>query len=137
MQCPDCGYHTDDAAVFCPNCRFQFRESAGYRDEAEAPVPDATLKRPVFQNFIADLPKRFSKKEIRLMEVHIFQTAVLVVLVVSLFLYSVFGTVEVIPFIVADLNISMTGAICLAGGLITGLIFFFLAKRSLARFRFR
>ena len=137
MECPDCGYQVDDAAVFCPNCRFRFRDSADAGDEPGTLGPDTTVQEEVFENFVAGIPRGFSDKELRMLDVQLQQTAVLVVLIVSLFLYTLIGTLPFVPVTVAGLNLGVAGIICLAGGLIAGLLFFFLSRRSLAKFRYR
>ncbi len=137
MECPDCGYQVDDAAVFCPNCRFRFRDSMDAGDESGTLIPDTTAQEEVFENFVAGIPRRFSVKELRMLEVPLLQTAVLVLLVISLFLYTLIGAIPFTPVTVAGISVGVTGVICLAGGLVAGLLFFFLARRSLAKFRYR
>ena len=136
MQCPDCGYEADNAAVFCPQCRFQFRET-------DEPVPGSTIPgTPVHDEdidevFFEETPHAFSPKELRMLEVQLVQPALLVVLTISLFAYSLLMTVPFVPLTVAGLNIGVTGIISLACGLIAGMLFFFLARRSLVKFRYR
>ena len=65
------------------------------------------------------------------------QTAVLVVLIVTLFLYALIGTIPFTPVTIAGLNLGVAGILCLAGGLIAGLLFLFLSRRSLSKFRYR
>lgn len=137
MECPDCGYQADEAAVFCPNCRFRFRDSTDAGDEAGIMVPDTPVQEEVFEDFVAGIPRRFSEKDLRMLDVQLQQTAVLVVLIVSLFLYTLIGTIPFVPVTVAGVSLGVAGIICLAGGLIAGLLFFFLSRRSLAKFRYR
>jgi hypothetical protein len=138
MQCPDCGYEADDAAVFCPQCRFQFREGTG----GPAIATDTVIGLPgrgvvVDESIFEDPQKGFSEKELRLLEVQLIQPAVLVVLLISLFSYTVISTVPFIPVTIAGLSLGMTGVICLACGLVAGTVFFVIARRSLVKFRYR
>jgi hypothetical protein len=138
MQCPDCGYEADDAAVFCPQCRFQFREGT---EEPAAPA-DTVIDLPE-RGMIDDVSifeeeqKGFSLKELRLLEVHLIQPAVLIVLVISLVVYTVISTVPFIPLTIAGLSFGVTGIICLACGLAAGILFFVLARKSLEKFRYK
>jgi hypothetical protein len=137
MQCPDCGYEADIAAVFCPQCRYQFRETE------EIPFPDtAGYGRPVHdvdidESFFEETRNGFSDKELRMLEVQMLQPSVLVVLIFSLFTYSCILTAPPAPVTVAGLKFGVTGIVSLACGLIAGIIFFFLARRSIVKFRFR
>ena len=138
MQCPDCGYEVNDTAVFCPRCRFQFRETSDTpvvpaATIPDTPVPDAIIDESIFE----ETQKAFSDKELRMLEVQLVQPAILVVLVISLFMYTVISTVPFVPITVAGLNFGVTGIICLAGGLAAGMVFFILARKSLAKFRYR
>ncbi len=144
MQCPGCGYEADDAAVFCPQCRFQFRGIA----EEPAPPGDTIIDLPE-RGIIADesvfeealIPeegsKTFTEKELRQMQVQLIQPSVLVVLIIALFSYTILYTVPFIPLSIAGLSFGITGIICLACGVFAGMIFYFLSRRSLAKFRYR
>jgi hypothetical protein len=143
MRCPDCGYEADNAAVFCPQCRFRFR------DIIEEPERDSDT--------IIDLPERgivadesvfeeshsgershaFSDKELRQLEVQLLQPSVLVVLIIALFLYTVISTVPFIPVTFAGVDYGVAGIISLAGGLIMGIVFFLMSRRSLKKFRYQ
>lgn len=137
MQCPDCGYEVDNAAVFCPQCRFQFQETD------DAPFPDTTIPdAPVYdremdESIFEERQTAFSDKELRMLEVQLMQPAVLVVLIVSLFTYSLIWMVPFIPITISGLSFGVTGIICLICGLFTAMVFFFLARRSLVKFRYR
>jgi hypothetical protein len=143
MQCPDCGYDADDAAIFCPQCRFQFR------DVIEEPIQDTgTVIDMPDRGVIADesileetqsfaTQKAFTDKELRQLEVQLLQPAVLVVLIIALVSYTVLSAVPFIPLTIAGLNFGVTGIICLACGLFFGIVFFFITRRSLLKFRFR
>jgi hypothetical protein len=138
MQCPDCGYDVDDAAVFCPQCRFRFRHDADEPAAATDTVTDVPGGGVIVDDGIfEDTERAFTDKELRLLEVQLIQPAVLVVLIISLLTYSVIFTVPFVPITIAGLNIGVTGIICLACGLFCGLLFFFLTRRSLLKFRFR
>jgi hypothetical protein len=138
MQCPGCGYEADDAAVFCPQCRFQFREGADGPVVVTDTVIDLPERGVVDDESIFEEPQRgFSDKELRLCEVHLIQPALLVVIIISFFTYTVISTVPFIPLTVAGLSFGVTGILCLACGLFTGIVFFFLARRSLLKFRYR
>lgn len=117
VHCPECDYEADYAAVFCPQCRFRFRDING----------------SVFKETL----KGFSEKELRQLQVHLVQPAVLVVLVISLFTYTVISNVPFAPLTVGGLNFGVTGIICLACGLVAGLVFFTLARGFLRKFRYR
>jgi hypothetical protein len=143
MQCPDCGYEADDSAVFCPQCRFQFRDII----EESAYSPDTFIDLPE-RGVIADesileetrpeeSQKGFSARELRQMEVQLIQPAILIVLLISLVSYTVLSAVPFIPVTIAGLEFGVTGIVCLACGLFAGMIFFFLARRSLRKFRYR
>jgi hypothetical protein len=147
MQCPDCGYEADDAAVFCPQCRFQFRNGAeepAFRDDINEPAPpvDTVMDLPE-RGFIDDdtifeeEQKAFSSKELRLLEVQLIQPAILIVLTISLVIYTVIANIPFIPLTVAGISFGVTGIICLAAGLVAGGVFFFIVRRSLWRFRYR
>ncbi|OPX64546.1 hypothetical protein [Methanoregula sp. PtaB.Bin085] len=144
MRCPDCGYDADDASIFCPHCRFQFRDII----EEEPPlVPDTFIDLPE-RGIIADErlidearpedPDRvLTGKERRQLEVQLLQPSVLVVLIIALFSYSVLYTIPFVPLSIAGQNLGITGIICLACGLVAGLVFYYLEKRSIRNFRFR
>jgi hypothetical protein len=51
--------------------------------------------------------------------------------------YSVISTVPFIPVTLAGLNFGVTGIVSLACGIVAGIVFFFLIKRSLVKFRYR
>ena len=137
MQCPDCGYEVDNAAVFCPQCRFQFQETE------DAPFPDTTIPdAPVYdremdESIFEESQKTFSDKELRMLEVQLMQPAVLVVLVISLVTYTLIGTIPFIPLTIAGLNFAITGILCLACGILAGMVFFFFFRRTLVKFRYR
>jgi hypothetical protein len=136
MQCPDCGYEVNDTAIFCPRCRFQFRET-----DTPPVVPDTTIPDIHVHDvksdeiFFEETQKAFSGKELRMLEVQLLQPAFLVVLVISLCMYTVISTVPFIPITVAGQSFGMTGIVCLACGFVAGMVFFILARRSLAKFR--
>jgi hypothetical protein len=138
MQCPDCGYEVDDSAVFCPQCRFQFREGADGLVTTGDMVRDVPEHGEIIDESIFEERSRgFSVKELRQLKVQLVQTAVLVVLIISLFVYTVISTVPLIPLTIAGLNFSMTGILSLAGGLMAGTVFFVISQRSLKKFRYR
>jgi hypothetical protein len=138
MQCPDCGYEVDNSAVFCPQCRFQFRDTDNRpavpgTTFPDTPVHDVGIDESIFEQ----TPQAFSDKELRQLEVQLLAPAVLIVLIISLFTYAVISTVPFIPITLAGLNFGVTGIICLAFGLFAGIVFFFLVRRSLKKFRYR
>ncbi len=134
MECPACGYQADDAAVFCPNCRYQFREDTGEEPE---PVPDTSAQEEVFENFVAEIPRKFSGKELRMMGVMLQQSAIIVVFIIAIFTYLIIGQVPFVSVSLGSLTLGMAGLISLAAGLAAGIIFFLSSRRSLARFRYR
>jgi hypothetical protein len=136
MQCPDCGYEVDDSVIFCPQCRFQFRKTDTLPVGLDTTIPDTPVHDATSgESFFEETQKAFSGKELRMLEVQLLQPAVLVVLVISLFMYTVISTVSFIPITVAGQTFGMTGIVCLATGLVAGMVFFILARRSLAKFR--
>ena len=134
MYCPDCGYEVDNTAVFCPQCRFQFQETD------DVPFPDTTIPdTPVYdrgmdKSIFEERQTTFSDKEIRMLEVQLMQPAVLVVLVISLVTYTLIGTIPFIPLTIAGLTFGITGILCLACGILAGIVFFFFFRRSLTKF---
>jgi len=138
MQCPDCGYEVDDTAVFCPQCRFQFRETHDTPVVPDKAIFDTTVHDgEIDEGIFEQTQNAFSDKEIKQLEIQLIAPTVLVVLIISLFMYTVISTIPFIPITVAGLYFGVTGIVCLACGLFTGIIFFFLARRSLAKFRYR
>jgi hypothetical protein len=141
MQCPNCGYEADEASVFCPQCRFQFR------DIIEMPVStgdkfiDLPERGTVADDDIFEEPPSagihavFTSKEIRQMEVQLMQPAFLIILIISLFTYSLIASIPFIPVTIAGLEFGITGIICLACGLFFGMVFFFLVRKYLVKFR--
>jgi hypothetical protein len=138
MQCPDCAYEVNDTAIFCPRCRFQFRET-----DTPPVVPGTTIPdtpghdAKSDESFFEETQKAFSGKELRMLEIQLLQPAILVVLVISLCMYTVISTVPFIPITVAGQNFGMTGIVCLAAGLVAGILFFVFARSSLRKFRNR
>jgi hypothetical protein len=137
MYCPDCGYEVSADTVFCPQCRFQFREIAEEPAIAEETIIDLPERGVISdESILEEVPKGFSDKELRLLEVQLIQPALLLVLIISLSVYTVISTVPFIPVSLAGQSFGVTGIICLACGLVAGLIFFILARRSLGKFRY-
>lgn len=138
MQCPDCGYEVDVSAVFCPQCRFQFRET----DDTPV-VPDKTFfdttvhEGKTDESIFEQTPKAFSDKELRQLEVQLLAPTVLVVLIISLFTYTVISTIPFTPIIIAGLNFGVTGIVCLACGLVAGMVFSVITRMGLKKFRYR
>jgi uncharacterized membrane protein YvbJ len=141
MQCPYCGYEVDDAAVFCPQCRFQFRDVA----EEEGNARDrfikisnrgVTIDESIFEE-TKKTRKGFTKKELRELRVQLVSPAVLVVLIISLFVYTVISSIPIPPVTVAGLSFGVTGILCLACGLLAGMVFFAVTQWSLQNFRYR
>jgi hypothetical protein len=138
MQCPDCGYEVDDTAVFCPRCRFPFRETSDTPVVPGTSIPDTPVHDAESgESLIEKTQQAFSDKELRMLEVQLLQPAILVVLVISLVMYTVISTVPFIPVTVAGLSFGVTGIICLALGLVAGMLFFILSRRSLEKLRYR
>ena len=137
MQCPDCGYEVDDTVVFCPRCRFQFRETntapAAGATGTHQPLHDSEID----DTFFEETQNGFSDKEIRLLEVQLLQPAVLVVVIIALFTYSLLLNVPFIPITIAGLSFGVTGIVCLTCGLLAGFAFYYLELRSLVQFRYR
>jgi hypothetical protein len=138
MQCPDCGYEVNDTAIFCPRCRFQFRETDTLPVVPDTIIPDTPVHGAKSdESFFEETQKAFSDKELRMLEVQLLQPAILVVLVISLGMYTVISTVPFVPITVAGQSIGMTGIVCLAAGLVAGILFLVFARSSLRKFRYR
>jgi uncharacterized membrane protein len=143
MQCPDCGYEADAAAIFCPQCRFQFRDITGEPVQTTDTIIDHPERGVIADESILEetqteeRDKAFTDKELRQLEVQLLQPAVLVVLIIALVSYTVLSAVPFISLTIAGLIIGVTGIICLACGLFFGMIFYFLMWRSLVKFRSR
>jgi len=138
MQCPGCGYEAEDTAVFCPQCRYQFRHSAG----EPAATGDMGRDGPGYESiaddsFFEETSRRFPDKELIQLEVQLITPAVLVVLLISLVTYTVIAAIPFIPITVAGLSFGVTGIVCLACGLVAGILFFVLTRSFLRKFRFR
>jgi hypothetical protein len=138
MQCPDCGYDVDNSAVFCPQCRFQFRDTSDRpvipgTTIPDTPVHDVGIDESIFEQ----TPQAFSDKELRQLEVQLLAPAVLIVLIISLFTYAVISTVPFIPITLAGLNFGVTGIVCLACGLVAGMVFYVIVRRGLKKFQYR
>jgi hypothetical protein len=138
MQCPDCGYEADDDAVFCPQCRFQFRGGVDAPAGAGRTIIDLPERGMIADEDIYEAPpKRLSKKELRLLEVQLLQPAVLVVLIAGIFVYAVISGVPFIPVAIGGLEFGTAGIISFACGLLSGIVFYFFLKRSLVKFQYR
>jgi len=143
MQCPGCGYEADDASVFCPQCRYQFRDiidEPAYTADMMIDLPERGViadESILEETHAEERLKGFTDKELRQMEVQLMQPAVLVVLIISLFVYTVISAVPFVPITIDGLELGITGIICLACGLFCGVVFFFIVRRSLVRFRYR
>lgn len=144
MRCPDCGYETDNAAVFCPQCRFRFRDIIEDADMGGGTINDLPGRGIVADESIfeetrpeEERPKIFTDKELRQLEVQLLQPSLLVVLIVALVSYTVLSAVPFVPLAIAGLEIGVTGILCLACGIGAGLVFFIITRRSLRKFRSR
>jgi hypothetical protein len=142
MQCPDCGYEADEASIFCPQCRFQFRDIIEVPAQTGDTFIDLPERGTIADDDIFEEPSpagtqtAFTAKEIRQMEVQLIQPAILIVLIISLVVYSLIGSIPFIPVTIAGLDFGIAGIICLACGLFSGIVFFFLVRRSLVKFRY-
>jgi hypothetical protein len=143
MQCPDCGYEADEAAIFCPQCRFQFRDITGEPVHTADTIIDLPERGVIADESILEethfeeIQRAFTDKELRQLEVQLLQPAAIVVLITALFSYTVLSAVPFVPVTIAGLNFSIIGILCLACGLIFGIVFFFVAWRSLVHFRYQ
>lgn len=138
MQCPDCGYKVDDTAIFCPQCRFRFRDSADEPAAAGDTVMDVRERGVLSEDSIfEETLSGFSDKELMQLEVQLIAPTVLIVLIIPLFTYTVISTIPFTPITVAGLKFGVTGIICLACGLVAGMVFFVIVRRSLRKFRYR
>ena len=125
MQCPNCGYDADDEAFFCPQCRFQFRDSEGTRPIILCQEDD----------LFEDKPETFSKKELKQLEIQLFQPALLLALLVSLGSYIIISPLPLVPVTLSGLNIPLAGPASLLTGLAAGILFFLLTRWSVQKFR--
>ncbi len=143
MRCPDCGYDADNAAIFCPQCRFRFRDIIEEPDMGSDTIIDLPERGIVADESIfeesqpEELSHAFSNKELRQLEVQLLQPSVLVVLIIALVSYTILSAVPFVPLTIAGLDFGVTGIICLACGLFAGIVFFFTTRRSLRKFRYR
>jgi hypothetical protein len=125
MQCPDCGYEVDDAVVFCPRCRYQFREVQ------DSGCQEIQMEDPLFEDEITG----FSKKELRKLEVQLLQPALFLVVVVSAGLYLLVSPLQLFTLQLSGLSIAVGAGLSFLIGIAAGLLFFFLACKSLRKFR--
>jgi hypothetical protein len=124
MHCPDCGYEVDDQAVFCPQCRHHF--------ESGEPGPLEILAGdPLFEEEATG----FSTKELRHLEIELLQPSLFLALVVSAGLYLLISPLQLITISIAGLGIAPGAGIALLIGLGAGLIFFYMVRHSLRKFR--
>jgi hypothetical protein len=130
MQCPDCSSEVDDAVVFCPHCRYQFKEMEETGNDQPFPARTPGSKRPAIEK-----PETFTKKEIKQLEIHLLQPALVLVLTVSLFLYIVTPDMSVFQIMLSGQKLELRGAMCLFVGLLAGIIFFLLYRRGVRKFR--
>jgi hypothetical protein len=138
MQCPDCGYEVEDTAVFCPQCRFQFRDTDDRPVVPGTTIPDTTVHYgKIDESIFEQTPNAFSDKELTQLKVQLLAPTVLVVLIISLFTYTVISTIPFTPIIIAGLNFGVTGIVCLACGLVAGMVFYVITRRGLKKFRYR
>jgi hypothetical protein len=143
MQCPDCGYEADESSIFCPQCRFQFRdiiEEPVHAGDTMIDLPERGViadERIPEETHAKEIHKALTDRELLQLEVQLIQPAVLIVLIISLFMYTVISTIPFIPITLAGLNFGVPGIICLACGLFSGIVFLFVARRLLAGFRYR
>ncbi len=138
MQCPDCGYEVDASAVFCPQCRFQFRDSADETAAASDTVMDVRERGVISDDSIfEETSSGFPDKELMQLEVQLLAPAVLVVLIISLFTYTVIPAIPFTPVTVAGLKFEVPGIVCLTCGLVAGMVFFIIVRRSFRKFRYQ
>jgi hypothetical protein len=144
MRCPDCGYEADNASVFCPQCRYRFGDIIEDPDMGGDTIIDLPERGIVADESVFEEPrpeeersKLFTDKELRQLEVQLLQPAVLVVLTIALVSYTVLSGIPFVPLSIAGLEFSVTGVLCLACGVVGGLVFFLITRRSLRKFRFR
>jgi hypothetical protein len=141
MQCPGCGYEADEASIFCPQCRFQFRDVIEMPTSTGDTFIDLPERGTIADDDIFEEPSpagtqtAFTAKEIRQMEVQLMQPAILIVLLISLVTYSVIAAIPFVPVTIAGLDFGITGIICLACGLFSGTVFYIISRRSLVKFR--
>jgi len=149
MQCPDCGYAVDEAAVFCPRCRYQFRdvveEEPLYPADTVIDLPERGIildesvidEDPVPRQDSPPAEQRLSGRELVQLEVQLLQPSALVVLIVALAAYSLLAAVPFIPVTWNGITFGITGLICLAAGLFSGVIFLVLARYWIRSYRYR
>lgn len=151
MQCPDCGYMADDAAVFCPRCRFQFREAFGgpvFPEEEDVPGPTEPFFDLPERRMIEDDPvpadtgsnerkaaEAFTEKERRFLAASLLQTSVLVVLIGAGVTWTAIAEVPFVSVTAYGLSFGIAGILSLCAGLFAGVLFFLIARRQLGTFR--
>lgn len=124
MQCPNCAYDVDDDANFCPQCRYWFRDES----ETEELQQDDDL--------FEEKPDIFTKKELKQLEIQLYQPTFLLILLISLGFYIVISPLSLFSITVSGIHIATAGGISVLIGLVTGLLFFCLTRRSLRKSRF-
>jgi hypothetical protein len=144
MRCPDCGYEADNAAVFCPQCRFRFRDIIEEPEMGGDTIIDLPERGIVADESVFDEPrpeearfKVFTAQELRQLEVQLLQPSVLVVLIIALVTYTVLSSIPFVPLTIAGLDFGVTGILCFACGIFAGIVFFVITRRSLRKFRYR
>jgi hypothetical protein len=125
MQCPDCGYEVDDEVVFCPQCRYQFREAQDNN------CMEIQTEDPLFE----DKPTGFTEKELKGLEVQLLQPALFLVIVISAGLYLLIVPLQMVTIQMSGLSIALGAGLSFLIGIAAGLLFFFLARKSLRKFR--
>jgi hypothetical protein len=66
-------------------------------------------------------------------EVQLITPAILIVLLVSLVTYTVVAAIPFIPITIAGMSFGVTGIVCLACGLVAGMLFIVIARCSLRK----
>jgi|WetSurMetagenome_2_1015567.scaffolds.fasta_scaffold16377_2 hypothetical protein len=125
MHCSACGHDVDDLAVFCPYCGHHFLESM-------EPDPREILAGDLLYEGEA---AGFSGKELRHLEIELLQPSLFIALVVAAGLYFFVPPLQLITFSMAGLGIAPGAGIALVIGLVAGLIFYYMFRHSLRKFR--
>ena len=118
MQCPSCGYENiAPGAVFCPNCRFQFRP--------QEPDPVAPLYEPIpADEYPLDPDTSAPVDETRLIEVLLLEPALILMIFTTGALWFALGGIANLAVTVSGVEVRYGGAICLLGGILTAWIFY-------------
>jgi hypothetical protein len=129
MQCPACGYEgIAEDVVFCPHCRYQFREVGEdiYFEDLPSPAYPA-------RHECAMTDQKLSKKEIQLAKIQLLQPVVILILVIAGALYLSSPRVGQLSIMVSTLEIFYGSILCLVTGAVIAGIFYLVVAHRIGR----